>query len=159
LVDCVDAGGVPATPGQYARVADLPIVPPDSLAHEGDLVGRIIEEGKVNADALSALEPKGSAEPGTADFIAGKLDFDRQYQAGSAVFRARSRLPARQLDNPYYFYLLRCRPVGQLDRSRPARHHPLRLRPTRIPIGPGAYQTNMAIRLYREGRISPVLLA
>jgi tetratricopeptide (TPR) repeat protein len=78
-VDRVEAGGMPATSGPGAKVAELPaFAPPDSLANAGDLVGKIIQEGKVNGDALSALEHKGDAELGaTADFIAGKLEFDR----------------------------------------------------------------------------------
>jgi hypothetical protein len=77
-VDRVDAGGVPSSSGGGAKVADLPaFTPADSLANEGDLVGKIITEGKVNQDALSALEAKGNAElSATADFIAGKFEFD-----------------------------------------------------------------------------------
>ena len=77
-VDRVEAGGLPATSGG-AKVADLPtFAPPDSLANEGDLVGKIIQEGRVNTDALSTLEHKGNAElSATADFIAGKFEFDR----------------------------------------------------------------------------------
>lgn len=78
-VDRVEAGGMPATSAGGAKVADLPtFAPPDSLTNEGDLVGKIIQEGKVNPDALSALEHKGNAElSATADFIAGKFEFDR----------------------------------------------------------------------------------
>lgn len=78
-VDRVEAGGMPATSAGSAKVADLPtFAPPDSLNNEGDLVGKIIQEGKVNTDALSALEHKGNAElSATADFIAGKFEFDR----------------------------------------------------------------------------------
>ena len=78
-VDRVEAGGLPATSGGGAKVADLPsFAPPDSLANEGDLVGKIVQDGKINTDALSALEHKGNAElSATADFIAGKFEFDR----------------------------------------------------------------------------------
>jgi tetratricopeptide (TPR) repeat protein len=77
-VDRVEAGALPATSGG-AKVADLPtFAPPDSLANEGDLVGKIVQDGKVNMDGLSALEHKGNAElSATADFIAGKFEFDR----------------------------------------------------------------------------------
>ena len=78
LVDHVDAGGLPAHAASAAKVADLPtFTPPDSLANEGDLVGKIIREGKVDPDALAALEHKGNAELGaTVDFIAGKFEFE-----------------------------------------------------------------------------------
>ena len=61
-----------------AKVGDLPaFTPADSLANEGDLVAKIIKDGKVNADVLASLEGKGNAElSATADFIAGKFEFE-----------------------------------------------------------------------------------
>jgi tetratricopeptide (TPR) repeat protein len=77
-VDRVDAGGLPTHSSGATKVADLPsFMPADSLANEGDLVGKIIKEGKVDTDALAKLEGKGNAElSATADFIAGKFEFD-----------------------------------------------------------------------------------
>ena len=79
VVDHVDAGGTP-TPvaAGAAKVGDLPaFTPADSLANEGDLVARLIKEGKVNPEALASLESKGNAElSATADFIAGKFEFE-----------------------------------------------------------------------------------
>jgi len=77
-VDHVDAGGMPARSSGSAKVADLPtFTPADSLANEGDLVTKIVKEGKVDSDVLSALEGKGNAElAATADFIAGKFEFE-----------------------------------------------------------------------------------
>lgn len=78
-VDHVEAGGLPTPPSGTANVADLPtFTPADSLASEGDLVGKVIKEGKIDADALAKLESKGNAElSATADFIAGKFAFER----------------------------------------------------------------------------------
>src|SRR5271169_4782751 len=79
VVDRIDAGGMPAHASSgAAKIGDLPaFTPADSLANEGDLVARIIKEGKVNADVLASLEAKGNAElSATADFIAGKFEFD-----------------------------------------------------------------------------------
>ena len=78
-VDHIDAGGMPAHASSgAAKVADLPtFTPNDSLANEGDLVSKIVKEGKVDPDALSALEGKGNAElSATANFIAGKFEFE-----------------------------------------------------------------------------------
>src|SRR5438552_12729592 len=79
VVDHVDAGGMPnpAASGA-AKVGDLPaFIPADSLANEGDLIARIIKEGKVNPEALASLESKGNPElSATADFIAGKFEFE-----------------------------------------------------------------------------------
>jgi tetratricopeptide (TPR) repeat protein len=79
VVDRVDAGGMPSQASSgAAKVADLPaFTPPDSLANEGDLVARIVKEGKVNPDVLTTLEGKGNPElSATADFIAGKFEFE-----------------------------------------------------------------------------------
>ena len=81
-VDHIDTGGMPthgaSSAGNAAKVGDLPaFTPADSLANEGDLVAKIIKEGKVDADALAGLENKGNAElSATADFIAGKYEFE-----------------------------------------------------------------------------------
>jgi tetratricopeptide (TPR) repeat protein len=79
VVDHVDAAGMPAhASSSAAKVADLPAFnPADSLANEGDLVARIVKDGKVNPDVLASLEGKGNAElSATADFIAGKFEFE-----------------------------------------------------------------------------------
>src|SRR5579871_5862354 len=77
-VDHIDAGGMPAHSAGQTKAADLPsFTPTDSLANEGDLVGKIIKEGKVNPEGLASLEAKGNVElSATADFIAGKFEFD-----------------------------------------------------------------------------------
>ena len=80
-VDHVEAGGMPAgTVAAGAKnVADLPaFTPANSLANEGDLLSKIIKEGKVDPEAVSSLEGKGNGElSATADFIAGKFEFER----------------------------------------------------------------------------------
>src|SRR5208282_4357188 len=96
-VDHIDAGGMPAhNASSAAKVGDLPaFTPADSLANEGDLVAKIIKEGKVDADALASLENKGNAElSATADFIAGKYEFEhgniaqsRQYYESALRFQ------------------------------------------------------------------------
>ena len=77
-VDHVEAGGIPARAAADAKLPDLPtFTPPDSLAGEGDLVGKLIREGKIDGDALASLEAKGNPElTATADFICGKFEFE-----------------------------------------------------------------------------------
>jgi len=77
-VDRVEAGGIPARAAADAKLPDLPtFTPPDNLANEGDLVGKLIKEGKIDGDALASLEAKGNPElTATADFIAGKFEFE-----------------------------------------------------------------------------------
>lgn len=82
VVDHVDAGGMPASVvssgGSAKSAGDLPaFVPTDSLGNEGDLIAKIVKEGKVDPDSLSSLESKGNPElSATADFIAGKFEFE-----------------------------------------------------------------------------------
>jgi tetratricopeptide (TPR) repeat protein len=77
-VDHVDAGGLPAESSAAAKISGLPVfTPANSLAFEHDFESKIIQDGKVNPDALAALEAKGNAElSATADFIAGKFEFE-----------------------------------------------------------------------------------
>jgi tetratricopeptide (TPR) repeat protein len=98
-VDRIDAGGVPTRSSGASNPADLPeFVPATTLANEGDLVGKIVREGKVDADAVAILENKGNAElSATADFIAGKFEFDhgnipqaRQYFESALRFQPNS---------------------------------------------------------------------
>lgn len=81
-VESIEAGGVApayasATSGGDSK--ELPaFVPEDSsLAGHEDLVNRVVREGKVDPDALTALEKEG--KPGlsaTAYFLAGKHEFE-----------------------------------------------------------------------------------
>jgi tetratricopeptide (TPR) repeat protein len=96
-VDHVEAGGLPAHSSGGGKAADLSaFAPPDTLANEGDLVGKIVKEGKIDSDALSQLESKGNSElSATADFIAGKFAFDhgniaqaRQYFENALRYQA-----------------------------------------------------------------------
>ena len=87
-VDRVDASGMPSRSSSSAKLPDLPsFTPSDSLANEGDLVGKIINDGKVNLDALASLEAKGNAElSATADFIAGKFELEHGNIAQSRLY-------------------------------------------------------------------------
>lgn len=94
-VDRVEAGGMPA-PRSAPGSAELPaFIPADSLSNEGDLPSSIVKNGKVDLETLNKLEGKGNAALGaTADFIAGKFEFDhgnidraRQYFEGALRFQ------------------------------------------------------------------------
>jgi tetratricopeptide (TPR) repeat protein len=80
-VERVEAGGMPANVASASAnkgAADLPVfMPVDSLANEDGLLKTVVKDGKVDSDALAKLEAKGNSELGaTADFIAGKFEFD-----------------------------------------------------------------------------------
>jgi tetratricopeptide (TPR) repeat protein len=81
-VDRIEAGGMPASTGSATSgkgAAALPdFTPSATLANEGDLPKTILKDGKVDVDALSKLESKGNpALSATAEFIAGKFEFER----------------------------------------------------------------------------------
>jgi len=85
LVDHIDAGGLPASSTSGAnsgsaarRLGDLPtFASASNLANEGDLLAKVINDGKVDTVALATLEGKGNPElAATVDFIAGKFAFD-----------------------------------------------------------------------------------
>jgi hypothetical protein len=81
-VDRIDAGGAPpeyASAGASAKEAhDLPgFAPADNLKNDPALIGKIIQDDRVDFDALSALEQAGNASATAAGyFIAGKHEFD-----------------------------------------------------------------------------------
>jgi Tfp pilus assembly protein PilF len=82
LVDRVDAGGAPPVSGSSEanskETHDLPeFAPADNLKNDPALIGKIILDGRVDPDALSAFEKAGNS-PATAAayFIAGKHEFD-----------------------------------------------------------------------------------
>jgi tetratricopeptide (TPR) repeat protein len=114
LVDHVDAGGTP--PGYAPEVGtanqshDLPnFAPADNLKNDPTLIGKIIQDGRVDLDSLSALEQAGNA-PATAAgyFIAGKHEFDHgNFSKARAYFEASLRFDSQ---NPtilnYYAVLL-----------------------------------------------------
>jgi tetratricopeptide (TPR) repeat protein len=81
-VERVEAGGSPVSltlSSASGKTAALPVfVPTDNSPAVGDLPKEIVKDGKVDPDALARMEAKGNAQlSATADFIAGKLEFDR----------------------------------------------------------------------------------
>ena len=82
LVDRIDAGGAPtgyvSSAGSAKESHDLPdFAPADNLKNDPALIGKIIQNGRVDPDALSALEQAGNGPAIAAGyFIAGKHEFD-----------------------------------------------------------------------------------
>jgi tetratricopeptide (TPR) repeat protein len=78
-VERIESGGMPARATSGTNKNELPAFnPADNLANIGDLPNLVVKEGKIDAEALSQLESKANPElAATADFIAGKFEFDR----------------------------------------------------------------------------------
>ena len=114
VVERVEAGGIP--PDFTSSVArgkdpdDVPtFAPTGNLKNEAGLLDKIIHEGRVDADALAALEQEGNASVTAAGyFIAGKHEFEHgNFGKARPYFEAALRFDAQ---NPtilnYYAALL-----------------------------------------------------
>jgi tetratricopeptide (TPR) repeat protein len=82
VVESIEAGGLPPSYASSANsqdpAKDLPaFVPQNSLAGHDDLATKVVHDGKVDVDALTALEKEGKPElSATANFLAGKHEFE-----------------------------------------------------------------------------------
>jgi len=81
-VESIESGGVAPAYASTSRgegaAKDLPaFVPEDSLAGHEDLATKIVHDGKVDLDALTAIEKESKPElSATAYFLAGKHEFE-----------------------------------------------------------------------------------
>jgi tetratricopeptide (TPR) repeat protein len=112
-VDHIEAGGVRPEHSSSAgngESRDLPsFTPSGNLQNEGEIAEKIILEGKVDADALAALERQGNARAtAAAYFIAGKYEMEHDnFSKARSWFEAALRFEGQ---NPtilnYYVALL-----------------------------------------------------
>ena len=81
-VESIETGGLPpayaSSSSAQGPAKDLPaFVPEDGLAGHQDLATKVVHDGKVDLDALTALEGEGKPElSATAYFLAGKHEFE-----------------------------------------------------------------------------------
>ncbi|MGA7687112.1 MAG: peptidase MA family metallohydrolase [Terriglobales bacterium] len=78
-IERIDAGGAsPVTGGHGTAPTEGPdFAPPTTFSHESDLSEKIVREGKVDTDALAALDRAGNPElAATGYFLAGKFESD-----------------------------------------------------------------------------------
>lgn len=131
-VDRVDAGGIPTRNGGTAKLGDLPAFDSaDSLAKEGDLTGKIIRDGKVDQDALSALQDKANPVlSSTAGFIAGKFEFEHGNVAESRrYFESALRFQPDSSTILTYYAAVLAR-TGNASQSLPYAERAVRANPT-----------------------------
>jgi len=97
VVDRVEAGGVrperASTAGGKSSEPAPSITPSDNLKGEPEIIDKIIRDGKVDADALSALEQQGNAPvTAAAYFIAGKHEMEQtNYNRARTYFETAMR--------------------------------------------------------------------
>jgi tetratricopeptide (TPR) repeat protein len=100
-IDRIDAGGAaPVTSGHGAAAHAVPdFAPPVTFSHESDLNEKIIREGKVDDDALAALDRAGNPDlTATGYFLAGKFESDHgSFAQARRYYESALRL---QPDNP-----------------------------------------------------------
>ena len=77
-MDRIDAGGAAPARSNSGAAAVPDLTPPaPTFNHEGDVAGKIIRDGKVDTDALAALDRGGNPElAATGYFLAGKHEAD-----------------------------------------------------------------------------------
>jgi tetratricopeptide (TPR) repeat protein len=77
-IERIDAGGAAPVTARNGSAAEMPdFAPATTFSHESDLSDKIVSGGKVDADALAALDRAGNAElAATGYFLAGKCESD-----------------------------------------------------------------------------------
>jgi tetratricopeptide (TPR) repeat protein len=78
-IERIDAGGAaPVTGGHGTTPTEVPdFAPPTTFSHESDLSEKIVREGKVDTEALAALDRAANPElTATGYFLAGKFESD-----------------------------------------------------------------------------------
>lgn len=133
-VDRVEAGGVRPERTSTAGAADSrdapSLTPPDELKGERDVIAKIIRDGKVDADALAAIEQQGDAPvTAAAYFIAGKHEMElTTFSKARTYFETALRFDARNptILNYYVALLLR---TGNANEALPYAERAVRMAP------------------------------
>jgi hypothetical protein len=134
VVDRVEAGGVrperASTAGGKSSEDAPSITPSDNLKGEPEVIDKIIREGKVDADALSAIEQQGNAPvTAAAYFIAGKHEMEQtNYSKARTYFETAMRFEAQNptILNYYVALLLR---TGNAVEALPYAERAVRIAP------------------------------
>jgi len=80
-VEHIENGGVPpqyASGGSSKEVPEPPsFAPAENLKNEDALTSKVIQDGKIDPDALKSSEAQGGATASTAYYVAGKFEYER----------------------------------------------------------------------------------
>jgi tetratricopeptide (TPR) repeat protein len=132
-VDHVEAGGVPpqyASPAASKDQRDMPaFAPSGSLNQDAGLADKIVHDGRVDTDALQALEKGEAGTAATGYFIAGKHEFDRgDFPNARRYFSAALRYDPENSVILSYFAALLVR-TGSAAEAVPYAEHAVRAAP------------------------------
>jgi tetratricopeptide (TPR) repeat protein len=131
-IERIDAGGAaPVTGGHGAAAAEVPdFAPPTSFSHESDLSEKIVREGKVDTEALAALDRAGNPEmAATGYFLAGKFESDHgNFPKAKLYYESALRL---QPDNAtlLIYYAASLMRTGQATQALSYAEHAARVAP------------------------------
>jgi len=133
-VDRVEAGGIRperASTGDGKESRDVPsFTPADELKGEPEVSDKIIHDGKVDADALAAIEQQGNARMTAAGyFIAGKHEMEQtNYNRARTYFETAMRFEGQNptILNYYVALLLR---TGNAVEALPYAERAVRIAP------------------------------
>jgi hypothetical protein len=135
LVDRVDAGEAPpanaSSEGSAKQSRDLPeFAPADNLKNDPALMGRIIQDGRVDPDALYALEQGGNGSATAAGyFIAGKYEFEHgHFTRARTYFEAGLRFDSQNPTILNYYAALLAR-TGNAAEALPYAERAVRVAP------------------------------
>ncbi len=74
LVDHIDAGGPAASAAAQTKVPD--ITPSETVHGQDEVAGKIVHDGKVDPEAVMAIEKSGNAEmSAAANLVAGRVEY------------------------------------------------------------------------------------
>lgn len=137
VVDRIEAGGIPperTTSGETSNNKDRRDVPTfapaEHLANESALTEKIIHEGRVDPDALTALELEGDAgKTATGYFIAGKHEFEQgNFSKARAYFETGLRFNSQNPTILNYYAALLVR-TGNAGEALPYAERAVRIAP------------------------------
>jgi Tfp pilus assembly protein PilF len=120
-VDRIEAGGVRpelASTGDGKDSKDVPsFTPADELKGEPEVSDKIIHEGKVDSDALAAIEQQGNAHTSAAAyFIAGKHEMEQtNFSKARTYFETALRFDGQNATILNYYVALLLRTGNALD--------------------------------------------
>ena len=133
VVDRVEAGGVRPERASTAGSGsgEVPsVTPSDNLKGEPEVIDKIIRDGKVDADALAAIEQEGNAPvTAAAYFIAGKHEMEQtNYSKARTYFETAMRFEGQNptILNYYVALLLR---TGNAVEALPYAERAVRIAP------------------------------
>ena len=131
-IERIDAGGVrPDYASSGSGQKDVPeFAPAEDLKSDPALADKIIHDGKVDADALSALEQQGNArQTSVGYFLAGKFEFERgNFNKATGYFQAALRFDPQNPAILNYYAALLVR-TGNPDQALPYAERAVRLAP------------------------------